>query len=196
MCSITPHTLLRTNLIRDKMSHLSPALPLITMPPPNDNSRVADLYLDHHGWLRDWLRKRLHCSHQAADLAQDTFISILAKDSVSDIREPRSFLATIARRLVAHRYRRQLLETRYLEFLAALPESHAPSPEEKLIVFEALQQVDQALDGLPSAVKEAFLLAHLEGMSYALIAERLGVSTSSVKQYLTRANRQCLFALS
>ena len=28
------------------------------------------------------------------------------------------------------------------------------------------------------------------------LAQRLGVSSSSVKQYLTRANRHCLFALS
>lgn len=45
-------------------------------------------------------------------------------------------------------------------------------------------------------MKEAFLLAHLHELSYAQIAQRLGVSSSSVKQYLTRANRQCLFALS
>lgn len=79
--------------------------------------------------------------------------------------------------------------------LAALPEELAPSPELQMLALEALQQVDRALDGLPSQIKEAFLLAHMEELSYADIAERLGVSTSSVKQYLTRANRQCLFAL-
>lgn len=51
------------------------------------------------------------------------------------------------------------------------------------------------LDGLPPKVREAFLLAHLVELSYAEIAERLRVSTSSVKQYLTKANRECLFAL-
>ncbi|WIX26416.1 sigma factor-like helix-turn-helix DNA-binding protein [Xanthomonas arboricola pv. corylina] len=40
------------------------------------------------------------------------------------------------------------------------------------------------------------MLAHLQELSYAQIAQRLGVSSSSVKQYLTRANRHCLFALS
>jgi RNA polymerase sigma-70 factor (ECF subfamily) len=71
----------------------------------------------------------------------------------------------------------------------------APSPEQRMQAIEALQQIDGALDGLPPRVKEAFLLAHLEELSYADIAARLGVSTSSVKQYLTRANRQCLFAI-
>ncbi|WP_244171152.1 sigma factor-like helix-turn-helix DNA-binding protein [Xanthomonas populi] len=40
------------------------------------------------------------------------------------------------------------------------------------------------------------MLAHLQELSYAQIAQRLGVSSSSVRQSLTRANRHCLFALS
>jgi RNA polymerase sigma factor (sigma-70 family) len=70
-----------------------------------------------------------------------------------------------------------------------------PSPETRLIVIQALQEIDQALDGLPPAVRQAFLLAQLEGLTYEQIATLLHISTSSVKQYLTRANRQCLFAL-
>jgi len=64
-----------------------------------------------------------------------------------------------------------------------------------LMAVESLQQIDRVLDGLPPKVREAFLLAHLVELSYAEIAERLGTSTSSVKQYLTRANRECMFAL-
>lgn len=160
-----------------------------------NNTAIADLYQSHHSWLHGWLRRHMSCSHTAADVAQDTFVSLITKELVSEIREPRPFLATIARRLLAHRHRRQLLENRYLEYLTALPEVLEPSPEEKILALEALQQLDTVLDGLPILVREAFLLAHLEGMSYAQIAERLGVSSSSVKQYLTRANRQCLFAL-
>lgn len=156
---------------------------------------VCALYSDHHGWLFGWLRKYTGNAFDAADLAQDTFLSVITAGSAGEIREPRPFLVTIARRLMAHRHRRQLLETSYLEMLAALPEERAPSPEAQLLALEALQQVDRALDGLPARVREAFLLAHLEELSYAEIARRLAVSASSVKQYLARANRQCLFAL-
>ncbi len=157
--------------------------------------RFEALYADHHGWLQAWLRRRTGDAFTAADLAQDTFVDIISAGTASQIREPRPFLVTIARRLMAHRHRRQLLEASYLEMLAALPEELAPPPEARLQALEALQQVDRALDGLPPRVKEAFLLAHLEELSYAQIAERLRVSTSSVKQYLTRANRHCLFSI-
>jgi len=153
------------------------------------------LYSNHHGWLQSWLRRRLGNAFEAADLAQDTFLSVLTAGAAADIREPRPFLVTVARRLVAHRHRRQLLETSYLEALATVSDGLAPSPEARLLALEALRQLDFALDGLPSKAKEAFLLAHLDGRSYAEIAARLKVSISSVKQYLTRANRICLFAL-
>lgn len=157
--------------------------------------QLHTLYSDHHGWLFAWLRRRLRDPFAAADLTQDTFVSVMTAESVATIREPRPYLATIARRLMSNRHRRHLLETSYLDMLAALPEELTPSPETRLLALEALQQVDRALDGLPPLVREAFLLCQLEGLSYAAIAERLQVSTSSVKQYLTRANRQ-LFALS
>jgi RNA polymerase sigma-19 factor, ECF subfamily len=166
--------------------------------PSVDLSAQHDLhtmYSDHHGWLFGWLRKKLGNSFDAADVAQDTFVSVMTAGALETIREPRPFLVTVARRLVASRHRRHLLESSYLAMLAALPEELAPSPEARLLALEALQQIDRVLDDLPPKVKEAFLLAHLEELSYADIATRLGVSASSVKQYLTRANRQCLFAL-
>ncbi|USX18613.1 sigma-70 family RNA polymerase sigma factor [Oxalobacteraceae bacterium OTU3REALA1] len=151
---------------------------------------VETLYHDHHTWLRGWLQRRLNNSSDASDLAQDTFVNVITTGYAGDIREPRPFLATIARRLLAHRHRRHVLENAYLEALAALPDAHVPAPEQRLMAVEALQDIDRALAGLPRAVREAFLLAQLEGLTYDQIAARLGVSASSVKQYLTRANRQ------
>jgi RNA polymerase sigma-19 factor, ECF subfamily len=161
--------------------------------PSASHDLLHHLYSNHHRWLLGWLRHKVKGSDQAADLAQDTFLSIMNANQVPAIREPRAFLATIARRLVANHYRRQLIEEAYLDALSHLPESHVPSPEEHALALELLQHIDRALSGLPTRVKQAFLLAHLEELSYAEIAEVLKVSTSSVKQYLSRANQQCFF---
>lgn len=159
------------------------------------NGFAQQLYLEHHGWLCHWLRQKVGCAHHAEDLAQDTFISILLSPQLLAIRQPRPFLATVARRLVANYYRRKTIEESYLQALSELPAIDAPSPEVRQQTLEMLEQLDQALDGLPAHVREAFLLAHLQGMRYCDIAERLRVSTSSVKQYLQRANLHCFFAL-
>ncbi|WP_277422996.1 sigma factor, partial [Pseudomonas viridiflava] len=41
------------------------------------SSFLTALYHDHHRWLNGWLRQRTDCPHNAADLAQDTFVRVL-----------------------------------------------------------------------------------------------------------------------
>ena len=70
--------------------------------PPADASlhdAVSHLYQDHHGWLQGWLRRRLGCAENAADLAQDTFVKVLVSRQAARIDEPRAFLTTIPARV-------------------------------------------------------------------------------------------------
>ena len=64
---------------------------------PSSHLSVQRLYSDHHGWLKNWLRGRLGNAADAADLAQDTFLRLLARREQLEIATPRAFLRTIAR---------------------------------------------------------------------------------------------------
>lgn len=152
----------------------------------------AHLYQSHHRWLRGWLLQKLGSPSDADDLAQDTFVRILLGGSAVDIREPKSFLCTVARRVMVDFFRRSALERAWLALLEQLPEEHAPSPELQHALLETLQQVDAMLDGLGDKVRGAFLLSQLEGLTYPQIAERLQVSVSSVKKYMAKATEHCL----
>ncbi|MFN3988093.1 MAG: sigma-70 family RNA polymerase sigma factor [Rhodocyclaceae bacterium] len=156
---------------------------------------VAELYTDHHRWLHTWLRRRLGCSHRAADLAHDTFVRLLNRDEPVAIQEPRAFLTTIAQRVLANHWRREYLEHAYLEALALQPEALAPSPEERQLVVSTLLEIDALLATLPNDVRRAFLLSQLDGLNQTQIAAELGVSVTTVKRYLTRAGTLCYFAL-
>ncbi|GAB7531698.1 sigma-70 family RNA polymerase sigma factor [Pseudomonas sp. 3A(2025)] len=153
------------------------------------------MYIDHHAWLLDWLRKRLRHGDSVADLAQDTFVHILGKpERVQELRQPRAWLSTVAHGLLVDRIRRQHIERAYLEAIAHLPQEQVPSPESQLILLETLARVEALLDGLPPKVRMAFLLSRLEGLSYKDIAERLGTSLSSVEKYMASAIRHCYLA--
>ncbi|WP_234086878.1 sigma-70 family RNA polymerase sigma factor [Azonexus sp. R2A61] len=156
---------------------------------------VATLYTEHHRWLHAWLRKKLGCTHQAADLAHDTFLRLLNHDEIPPLSEPRAFLTTVARRVLSNHWRHERIERAFLETLAHWPEAIEPSAEEKASLIETLVEIDRFLDGLPSVVKRCFLHAQLDGMSHADIAAELNISLSSVKRYLTKAAAQCYFAL-
>jgi RNA polymerase sigma-70 factor (ECF subfamily) len=156
---------------------------------------VRTLYCEHHGWLHGWLRRRLGDAHQAADLAHDTFLRLLARDEPVQAREPRAFLTTVAQRVLFNHYRRQQLERAYLEALAQMPQAFSMSPEERALLLEALDEIDRRLDGLPAPVRRAFLLSQLDGMPQTEIAATLGISLTTVKRYIVQAGVQCYFAL-
>ncbi len=151
---------------------------------------IHTLYSDHHGWLVHWLQRRVHCVQEAADLAQDTFVRLL-RQCPAELQEPRAFLATVARSVLIDHCRRLSLERAYLDTLALMPEPMTPSPEERAIVLEALEQIARMLDGLGARARSAFLLAQLDGLSYKEVAARLGVSLSSVEKYMAAAFAHC-----
>lgn len=153
---------------------------------------LGDLYREHQPWLKLWLQRRLGCSHNAADLAQDTFVRLLAKPEQESLNNPRAYLRTIAHGLLVNWFRRKDLERAYLEALAALPEAEAPSPELRHQLLEMLEAVDQMLHQLPTPVRQAFLLAQIEGLKYEEIAAQMGISLITVKRYMKQAFVQCL----
>ncbi|WP_235033804.1 sigma-70 family RNA polymerase sigma factor [Pantoea sp. 18069] len=168
-----------------------------TLPPqPSSVPAVEALYVEHHGWLQMWLRKKLSNAADAADIAHDTFVRVLASRSRTRIAEPRAFLTTVARGLVIDTWRRQEIERAYREALLRQPEQFAPSPEAHLVIVETLARIDQLLDGLKPKVRTAFLLAQIEEMHHGAIAERMGVSARSVDRYVAEGLYHCHIALS
>lgn len=152
------------------------------------------LYARHHAWLRAWLRHKLGCSHNAADVAHDTFLRIVAsRDALLGIQEPRAYLTTVAKRLLVDRARRRVLEDAYLAELAVLAETLGsyPSPEEIALAVEALDQIGAALARVSAPARAAFLLHYLDGQTHAAIAVQLEVSTRMVQKYLVQALLQC-----
>lgn len=156
--------------------------------------QAETLYTDHHRWLHGWLRHRLGNSFDADDLLQDTFMRVLRKSLPPNLHEPRAYLRTIAHGLLVNRWRRQDVERACLETLTIVGDSLAPSPEEHALLVDALIEIDALLDQLNPKARAAFLLAQLDGLTYAQIAAQLQVSERMVKKYMAQAMLHCLQA--
>ena len=153
---------------------------MIEVATPTEQTLHA-LYRDHSGWLENWLRRRMGNAWDAADLSQDTFVRVLcSSQQLTDLREPRAYLLTVGKRLLSNFYSRRSLEQAYLEALALLPEESVPSPEQRWLLLETLQALDELLDGMPRVVRRAFLWSQLDGLGYREIAERLQVSERTI----------------
>ena len=158
---------------------------------------MHSFYRSHHGWLFGWLRKKLGCAHNAADVAQDTFVRIIAsRDALLGVQEPRAYLTATAKRLMLDRARRQIIEQSYLAELALTMEQAEgyPGPEEILLAVEALEQISAALQSVAANARDAFLLHYLDGQTQAEVAAALGVSTRMVGKYLVQVLVKCRLA--
>ncbi|MDS1139477.1 sigma-70 family RNA polymerase sigma factor [Pusillimonas sp. SM2304] len=153
------------------------------------------LYSHHSNWLYGWLRRRLGCPHNAADLLHDVYVRVLVSGRTPTSEQARPHLMQIAKGLVVDRHRRQQIEQAYLEALAARHHEYAPSPEERSIALNALLRICSMLDGLPPKVRETFLLSRFEGLTYTDIAAREGISVATVRKYMLKALMACFVAL-
>jgi RNA polymerase sigma-70 factor (ECF subfamily) len=153
--------------------------------------QIEILYVDHHGWLRGWLRKRLGNAFDAADVAHDTYLRVMRSGRVPEPDESQRHLTQIANGLVVDLYRRRQIEAAYLETIALLPAPLAPSEESRALAVETLIELDTILHGLPVKARIALLLRKLDGLSYREIARQLQVSVSSVEKYIAAGLRAC-----
>lgn len=153
------------------------------------------LYSEHHSWLHGWLRKKLGNAFDAADLAHDTYVRILTTGNTPEPDQSRRYLTQIANGLVIDMFRRRQIETAYLEAVGMMPEPQVPSEETRLLIIEALVQIDTILHSLPRKARMALLLYKLDGLSYKEISIQLNVSVSSVQKYITTALLACYDAL-
>ena len=161
--------------------------------------QLSSLYTNHHTWLRGWLNNKLSCSAQSDDLTQDTFFRLIQLQNkagpLPDIKQPRAYLATVARRLLYDYFSRLSLERAYLEALANLPETVQPSPQAQLIFQQTLVEIDQLLDNMKPMVRTTFLLSQLEGLNYLQISVKLNISTRTVKRYMAKAFEECMIIM-
>lgn len=153
---------------------------------------IGSLYASHADWLNDWLRRRTRCPSKAADLTHDTFCRLLERPDSALPRTPRSYLATIARRLMIDDARRARVEDAFLEAHAVLMAGSRPPGSARIAeAVDELVVVTRALDALPEPVRRAYLWSRLDGRGHAEIAATLGVSKSMVKQYVAKAYAHC-----
>ena len=65
------------------------------------------------------------------------------------------------------------------------------SPEQCLERRRQLQQIEQALSELPPKCRAVVTLRGRQGMTSLEVAERLGISTNTVKKYMTKGVAHC-----
>ena len=133
---------------------------------------------------------------RAEDLVQETmFRAFRAWSSFRPGTNARAWLLTILRNTFINEYRRSRREPIAMDLDAVEPLSARGAvadsdPEGDFFSRIVDGRVLEAVDSLPQAFREVVVLSDMEGLSYAEVAEALGVPVGTVKSRLFRGRRQ------
>jgi RNA polymerase sigma-70 factor (ECF subfamily) len=137
----------------------------------------------------------------AADLAQESYARVLAAQQAGrPVQDPRALLYRTARNLVIDRHRRAGVRGETGEAGALDDPDLAPDdlagpqsqePDAILASRQGLAAVAATIDRLPPRCREAFILYKFDGLSYAEIAGRMGISPRTVEMQLQIAMQAC-----
>lgn len=147
--------------------------------------------------LLSFLSGKLSDRGVAADLAQESYARVYAAQaSGTTVGNPRALLYQTARNLVIDHLRRG--DVRAGVELASVqadavdaPGPRDWEPETALASRQGVSALVAAIDGLPTRCREAFMLNRFEGLTYAQVAARMGISVKMVEQHIKHALDTC-----
>jgi RNA polymerase sigma factor (sigma-70 family) len=160
------------------------------------SSELGKLFQQHNDSLVQLLRARLRSDQEARDVAQEAYVKLLQLDAAPGaISYLRTYLFRTALNIATDRIRSAAVHNAAHRDPVFDHQVDELTPEKTAAAKEELQRVEAALAGLPARERYAFLLHRFADMDVEEIAERLGVTGRSVRNYIVRALLCCREAL-
>lgn len=156
------------------------------------SSALLRMFLNERHRLIKRIKQVVGSTSVAEDLAQDTFVKLWQRPSKET--DTAGLLHRTAHNLALDYLRSQGVRKRHQtqEFNATIDEPpQEPSPEQIAHKTQQWQKLIDQLNTLPPRTKRVFLLNRISGETYQAIAERLGISVSTVEKDMMHAMRQC-----
>ena len=138
--------------------------------------------------LMQYLRHNWRDQSDIEDLVQEVYVRVFeaARKEIPEKAKP--FLFTTARNLLINRVRdRRVVPMEAALDLDALGIAiDTPSPDQGLMVRDELRRLREAIDSLPPRFRDVVVMRRIEDLSRAEVAQRLGISETTVSDYLTK----------
>jgi RNA polymerase sigma-70 factor (ECF subfamily) len=163
---------------------------------PSSPRDFAALYRATLAPLRRYLARLLGNATEAQDVAHDAYLRVYPALDRQPAGRPEALLYVTARRLAINRLKRRSISPFAGEPLSP-DAAAAPTPgvEDQVMARQELGLLEQAIAGLPEGCRAVLLLRKIELLSHREIADRLGITVSTVEKQHARALRLLRAAL-
>lgn len=149
---------------------------------------LARHVIPHEPALRAWLRKRRLAGLEIDDIVQETYARLIGAESVEGVRNPKTYAFQAAYSvMMTHVRRSRVIAFQTVSDIDQLgATADEPSPERRIADRDELQHLAEAIASLPARVRDVFILRRVEALSQREVAQRLGISESTVEKHMSR----------
>ena len=157
-------------------------------------SSVRRLFAEHRTALQSFFLRRIRSKADAAHLSQEVYVRLLRIRDFEAIRNPVSYLYTVANNLVKEN---AVLDRRQasgvdIDAIPAQDQLEAlPGFDGDIDTLQRVTRLGEVLKQLRPKCRAAVELRFTQGLSYREIAMHLGVSPQMAKKYVAQALSHC-----
>lgn len=158
----------------------------------NEKHKVEETYQEEKSRLLGFIRNRIPDEAEAEDLMQDVFLRlILNTTGIQTIENITAWIYSVTRNRITDFFRKKKPESLEEQVLSSpsgegslnlsdiLP-SLGGNPEDKIMADVIMEEIEDALDDMPTEQREVFVYHELEDLSYKQIAEITGVNQNTL----------------
>lgn len=121
----------------------------------------------------------------AEEITQDVFLRLwINREKINPDLSFDSYLFTIAKNIVFNFFKKKEIEQRYIDHTLQSFDTDYIEVEEDFYYKDLLAIIEQAVSEMPPQQQKVFRLSREEGLLYAEIAEKLGISKRTVEKHI------------
>jgi RNA polymerase sigma-70 factor (ECF subfamily) len=154
----------------------------------DDEAAFSAIYNRYWESLFITAAKVLRGKEEAADVVQDVFLSLWnRRKEIRVTGSLNAYLQTSARYKAIHYIEKNITRRDYLSLLTETSAQLLPTPELQLQLKEVQAVIHDAVNQMPPKMREVYQMSRQQHLSHQEIAERLGISTETVKKHIQHA---------
>lgn len=155
---------------------------------PGEDHSLAELYRSESPGLVRVISRRTRCPDEAEDIVQDAFCRMARLGGQrSALERPKAYLRRIANNLLKDRAKISARRSAALHVVADEETLPGLDQQKHLESRDMLKRLEAAMLRLRPKTREIFIAHRVEGLTYAEIAERTGLSVKAVEKQMSKA---------
>ncbi|HAA21065.1 MAG TPA: RNA polymerase subunit sigma-70 [Cytophagales bacterium] len=135
--------------------------------------------------LRNFLIYKFRDAERASDMVQEAFVVLWQNCKNVTPEMAKAYVFKVAQNKFLNLLERDKVQQKHLDLQQ--DKSNLEDPEYQMRYQQYGERIQEAIDRLPEGQREVFLLNRIEKLSYAEIAETLGVSQKAIEKRMSKA---------